>query len=268
MNLVGHKNMRLVNDTICKADGAIDVGQFVRIIASISAVGERVCFVQAATAASPSTHPGALGVCLGTMTGAAAVAGDVVIIRWSGTYTYSGAAVAGALVYLNDTGYADDTPGTIRRVVGTARSLLLGVVSYELTGYQDLRYDDAITFDETSSLAGSKRNLRIFFGLRVSTLDVAIAGGGSTALPCDDHTYLVTCSGGAGAITVTLPALPVDGTEITVKDANGGAAVNNLVVDGNGKNIDAAGTLTMSTAWASATLRYVRSKWYVVARVG
>lgn len=46
--------------------------------------------------------------------------------------------------------------------------------------------------------------------------------------------------------TVTLPVAPIAGEVVKVKDGDGSLAAHNIIVSGNGKNIDGAATFTMS----------------------
>lgn len=65
----------------------------------------------------------------------------------------------------------------------------------------------------------------------------------------------------AGATTVTLPAAPLTGQTITIKDGKGDAASNNISISGNGKNIDGATPLTLSGAYDVRTLVYNGTEW-------
>jgi len=68
--------------------------------------------------------------------------------------------------------------------------------------------------------------------------------------------------------TVTLPAAPTSGDEIVVKDEDGSLAGFNIVINGNGKNIDGAPTYTMTLAqngqFGSVTLLYTGTAWALV----
>lgn len=65
----------------------------------------------------------------------------------------------------------------------------------------------------------------------------------------------------AAPFTVNLPASPTTGDIYTIKDANGGATANNITVSGNGNNIDAAATATISTNYGTLTVVYNGTKW-------
>ena len=68
----------------------------------------------------------------------------------------------------------------------------------------------------------------------------------------------------AGPITITLPATPVTGTTYQIKDGTGQAAINNVTIDGNGNNIDAAATLVINVAWGSATVVFNGTIWNLI----
>jgi len=77
--------------------------------------------------------------------------------------------------------------------------------------------------------------------------------------------YFVSVDTGAGVMTITLPASPATGRKVTVYDAGGAAAGSNITIDGNGKNIAAAGTAAatklINTAYESYNLVYNGTLW-------
>lgn len=77
--------------------------------------------------------------------------------------------------------------------------------------------------------------------------------------------YVLSVDTGAGVMTVTLPAAPATGRTLVVYDAGGAAAGSNITIDGNGKNIAAAGTAAatklINTAYESYTLYYNGTLW-------
>ena len=76
-----------------------------------------------------------------------------------------------------------------------------------------------------------------------------------------DQVLVDTSGGGIGApVTVTLPASPSVGNEVTIIDSGNNLASNNLTVDRNGSNLlGAASNLTVSTNAAAFTLVYVNA---------
>ncbi len=66
-------------------------------------------------------------------------------------------------------------------------------------------------------------------------------------------------------MTITLPAAPATGRTVVIYDAGGAAAGSNITIDGNGRNIAAAGTAAgtklINTAYESYTLYYSGTLW-------
>ena len=84
--------------------------------------------------------------------------------------------------------------------------------------------------------------------------------GGYTAVN-GDQLLVDTSGGGLGVpVTVTLPATPSVGDEVTIIDSGNAFASNNLTVGRNGSNILGSATnLTVSTNGAAFTLVYVNA---------
>jgi hypothetical protein len=68
--------------------------------------------------------------------------------------------------------------------------------------------------------------------------------------------------------TVLLNAAPVTGDRVTVKDEDGSLNAFNIIINGNGKNIDGAATYTMTLAqngaFGSVTLHYTGTAWALI----
>lgn len=77
-----------------------------------------------------------------------------------------------------------------------------------------------------------------------------------------DHVIIVGTL--SGSITITLPASPTAGDTYIVKDQLGSAAANNIIVSGNGNNIDGAASYTISTNYGSATVIFANGSWSLV----
>ena len=64
----------------------------------------------------------------------------------------------------------------------------------------------------------------------------------------------------AGSITLTLPASPSAGDNVTVKDGTGAAATTNFTVARNSSKIASSATdLTFDKNWAEITMTYINS---------
>ncbi len=75
--------------------------------------------------------------------------------------------------------------------------------------------------------------------------------------------YIVSMSQGA-EVSVTMPATPTSGEIHIVKDAAGGAKSNNIVILGNGNNIDGNAQVVMKNNFASLTLMYNGTQWSIL----
>jgi len=100
-------------------------------------------------------------------------------------------------------------------------------------------------------------------GLVQAVTSVATAATPYAVLGTD---YFITTDSTAGILTITLPAAPATGRTVIVYDGAGQAAAGgNVTIDGNGKNIAAAGTSAatkvLNTAYESYTLTYNGTLW-------
>ena len=68
----------------------------------------------------------------------------------------------------------------------------------------------------------------------------------------------------AAPATVVLPASPIVGQVLIIKDIDGDANTNNITVSGNGNTIDGAATYVLNTDYASITLVFNGTEWNVV----
>lgn len=107
--------------------------------------------------------------------------------------------------------------------------------------------------------------LGITFGTGIvnAVTSVAAAASPYDVLGTD---YFITTDTTGGALTLTLPAVPVTGRTIVVYDGVGQAAIGgNITIDGNGNNIAAAGTSAatklINTAYESYILTWNGTIW-------
>ena len=97
------------------------------------------------------------------------------------------------------------------------------------------------------------------------TVKVTRPGAYPYAIVITDEVVNVDTS--ATANTITLPAVPKQGTRFTVKDGSATASVNNITINGNGNNIvgaTIAATLIISLNGASVTLVFDINSWIVI----
>lgn len=152
-----------------------------------------------------------------------------------------------------------------------AVELLVGDPAADSSNLEDARllFDDAVAGESAEIGFSSPNELELFCsaadgvislgsavqigqGLRFSGKQTISAN--STLDENTDHVVLVDVTG--GAVTVTLPAAPVDGTIFQIKDMYGNAEVENITIDGNGKNIDGAASFVMAVDFQSSTVLY------------
>jgi len=78
-----------------------------------------------------------------------------------------------------------------------------------------------------------------------------------------EHLYLDASTAG---FTVTLPAAPYEGQ--TYHFSENANSANAVLIDGNGKNVNGAASLTMNAAFRQRVLRYNGTQWIVVGGIG
>jgi hypothetical protein len=67
-----------------------------------------------------------------------------------------------------------------------------------------------------------------------------------------------------GGFTITLPSPAILGDAIAFGMSGGDASITNVIIDGNGANINGGATLTVNKKFASFTLTYNGTEWRVV----
>jgi len=68
----------------------------------------------------------------------------------------------------------------------------------------------------------------------------------------------------SGSITITLPSGPTAGDIYAIKDQGGTAATFNIVVSGNGNNIDGSSSYSINTNYQSITLVFGNGSWSII----
>ncbi len=69
-------------------------------------------------------------------------------------------------------------------------------------------------------------------------------------------TYVILANSPSASITITLPATPRDGQVFKIKDVGGAALTNNIIINGNGNNIDGAACGLINTSYGALELMY------------
>lgn len=68
----------------------------------------------------------------------------------------------------------------------------------------------------------------------------------------------------SSTVTITLPALPSAGDTYIIKDQGGSANSFNIVISGNGNNIDGASTYTLNAKYESVTVVFANGSWSII----
>jgi len=180
-----------------------------------------------------------------------------------------------ALTKVTTSGLADDsvTSAKVSDGVISAADVADGTLTVaKLTSTLDLS-SNTVTLPNTSvtndMLAGSIANAKLV-NSSVTVNGSSVALGGSVDISAGtswqtEKTASFTAVAGegyfvnttSGAITVTLPASPSLGDEVSIIDASGTADTNNITVGRNSENIQgSAADLTIATERAAFTLVY------------
>ncbi len=96
----------------------------------------------------------------------------------------------------------------------------------------------------SNSSIGDKNNI---YSHSAVTTSVALNTGSS---------YVILANSPSASITITLPATPRDGQVFKIKDAGGAAFTNNIIINGNGNNIDGAACGLINTSYGALELMY------------
>jgi hypothetical protein len=79
----------------------------------------------------------------------------------------------------------------------------------------------------------------------------------------NDRYIMINKTSGA-ATAVTLAASPATGRIVSIKDAKGDAATNNITVTAAAGNIDGSASIVLNTNYAAVDLIYNGTQWNVV----
>lgn len=83
----------------------------------------------------------------------------------------------------------------------------------------------------------------------------------TTAYTCGSFDTFVLVDTTAGDVTVTLPPAPATNQQIRFKKT---VAANNMIISGNGHNIDGAATLSVSVRYTAFILIFYNGEWRIV----
>lgn len=119
-------------------------------------------------------------------------------------------------------------------------------------------YDNTTSTNTSTVTVTTQQPYRIFPG--AVNVKTPAAGSNYNALVSD---FAIFCNFNA-ARSVILPTTPFPGQSYRIKDISNNAATNNITVDGNGINIDAAATYAINTNYGSIDVIYNGTTWSVL----
>lgn len=163
------------------------------------------------------------------------------------------AGLTGPLLNITQT-----TGGTV--TAGTNQALL-----YNIAGVATLQGTSGHNFiTGTTSIAST--NASRFITSQGRRAGVTTTTTNLTVLDTHHNIFVGTLS---GSITLTLPSTPTTGDTYLIKDRDGSATAFNIVISGNGKNIEqftgaAAASLTLNQNYDSVTIMYNGTFWSIV----
>ncbi len=111
--------------------------------------------------------------------------------------------------------------------------------------------------------ATSGVNLTSLTGANVNHSVVTKAFADTGYVASFDQTVLVNAT--AGATTIKVPGTPTSGKTCIVKKTD--ASANAVTVDGNGHNIDGAGTQALAAQWNAYMMQADGSNWFITGKV-
>jgi hypothetical protein len=91
-----------------------------------------------------------------------------------------------------------------------------------------------------------------------------VTSGASYAMS-RNQSWLVVNKASGSATAVTLPATPITGHVVCVKDGKGDGAANNVTISAASGNIDGAASKTISSNYGSMILGYNGTEWNVLS---
>lgn len=252
---------------------ALAAGAISNRIVRVPAGASGVALAFGANASTVNAQLGPLYYLSGAVKGGVtAILGDALAISPLRAVTDANACtdpvVVGQALYLTDAGGVDNIPGTIPRKVGTVLSVIdagartvTWLFDGSLAGKQMVEESNGTTF-----LSG----LFIKNGhLRLKTRDVTIVDGNIAPYPEVSQQDCVVCilrSAVAGASRhLNMPASPLLGQVIVLKDADASAAASNILIHGNGYDLDGDPTVTWNTNGSWGIVIFNGTRWIRVS---
>jgi len=252
---------------------ALAAGAITNRIVRVPAGASGVVLAFGANAATAAAQLGPLFYLSGVVKGGVtAILGDALSISPLRAITDATACtdpvVVGQALYLTNAGGVDNVPGTIPRKVGTVLSVIdagartvTWLFDGSLAGKQLVEESDGTTF-----LSG----LFLKYGhLRLHTREETITDGNVAPYPeitPQDCVVSILRSAVAGAARhIDMPTTPLLGQVVILKDADASAAASNIVIHGNGYDLDGDPDVTWNTNGTWGILVFNGTRWLRVS---
>lgn len=163
----------------------------------------------------------------------------------------SAVILGGSGIKLTGTTYVDTT--------AVAKFAIMSTPAAGTSGMSYLVRDSATGIIKTMAGSGGGSPQNVYVAKVVIT--------GSTTL---NSSNFVVFANHSAAITITLPASPVDGQVYKIKDVSGNAGTNTITVSGNGNNVDGSPSVLINTSGGGVELCFEASlnSWFVMNFVG
>lgn len=169
-----------------------------------------------------------------------------------------------------------NTNGVVNRAVSTAADSFVKVTPAQinLDSYNvatPTTYTSLIQTSTGFQLYSNNSNVNLISNITTSNGLINFNGGISEryvntavnrAVVTNDYIIIATVA----PLTITLPAAPVNGRKLIIISNGVATGGNPITINGNGKNINAAATSSITTAYGTTTLHYNNSlnKWLII----
>lgn len=146
-------------------------------------------------------------------------------------------------------------------------------IQLAITGNTKLTINNAGVIEYSSDVSDSYTNRSLVDkeyvdsvagGSSFSIVEISASTTGTTT-----NNLLVVANSSSSPFSYYLPSSPINKQQIKIKDVSGNALINNVTVNGNGKNIDDDSTATIDTDYGCIEFTFIQSlnKWLITSFV-
>jgi len=108
-------------------------------------------------------------------------------------------------------------------------------------------------------------------GIVISNAKLSLASGIRNKITSISSNYTMSASDNivavgtlGSSITINMPPSPSTGDTYNIKDAAGSSSTYNIIINGNGANIDGASSITVNQNYTCITLIYTGTQWSII----